>query len=91
VARTGKHKTMAKGIIMEIDKHSHQIYEWMQSMHRMVLGLMLFIGLAVGVFFFYLTKQWAAIPICFVLSFVYPLGENIKRKVTHKNNDKSIE
>ena len=76
---------------MDISKQSNQVYEWMESTHRMVLGLMLFIGLAVGVFFFYLTKEWAAIPICFFLSFVYPMAENIKRKIMrkHKGGDAS--
>jgi hypothetical protein len=76
---------------MEIDRKSDQIFEWMESNHRMQIGLMLFSGLISGAFMWQLFDKLWLLPICFFASFVYPLCENIKRKIQRrrKTNEQS--
>lgn len=72
---------------MESDnKFKSQLFEWMESMHKMVMGVMLTHGLLFGIIAYYVFHKWYMIPLFFVVSFIYPLAENLRRKIMRKKN-----
>ena len=60
-----------------------QMYDWVSSMHNVLISIMIMISLGVGFYIYHITNQWYAIPLCVVCGFVFPLAENIRRRVTN--------
>jgi hypothetical protein len=66
---------------MKFESKSDQIYDWLKSIHNMLVGVMMSVGIGIGFLVYHLTDNWLVIPLCFLGSFIYPLGENIRRRI----------
>jgi hypothetical protein len=74
---------------MKFENKTDQIYDWLKSIHNMLVGVMMSIGIGIGFFVFYLTDNWLVIPLCCIGSFAFPLAENIRRRIIFKLNIKN--
>ena len=68
---------------MKFDNKQDQIYDWLKSIHNMIVGIMLVVGFGAGILVWHFTGNWIFLPICFVGSFAFPLADNIRRRVLH--------
>ncbi len=68
---------------MKLSKQDQQ-YDYIESIHNMVISIMLMIGIALGFYIYYITGYLIAVPLCLIGSFIYPLGDSIRRRITRK-------
>jgi hypothetical protein len=75
---------------MKFESKSDQMYDWLKSIHNMMVGIMMAVGIGLGLLVFAVTQNWIFVPVLFVVSFAYPLAENIRRRILFRKNNQEV-
>lgn len=66
---------------------SEQLYDYIESMHNMMIATMLTVSVILGVFGWFFTKNWALAVLCYVAVWAYPAFDNIRRRVRRSRKE----